>query len=159
MSDTPSFMTLLDTHKQLDELFLLQQEALMELDLELAVQRLEAFKRELLAHIQMENEILIPIYAQRVERMRGAGPELFTGEHERMQEALARFDQTVESLRGSGLNRRRAIEFLDQQYMFKHLLEHHDDREARFFFPNLDRVTSEAERRELIARCMAPPAP
>ena len=155
----PSFLILLDTHKQLDELFLLQQEALMELDLALAARRMEAFKRELVAHIQMEDELLIPLYAERAERMRGAGPELFSGEHQRMHEALARFEQTFESLRGGEFTRRRAIEFLDQQYMFKHLLEHHDDREARFFFPQLDRVTSEAERRELLARCLAPPAP
>jgi len=35
----------------------------------------------------------------------------------------------------------------------KHLLTHHDQREANILYPALDRVTSAAERRALLAAC------
>jgi hypothetical protein len=37
--------------------------------------------------------------------------------------------------------------------MFKHLVEHHDLREQNIQYPALDRVTTIAERQDLLARC------
>jgi hypothetical protein len=34
-------------------------------------------------------------------------------------------------------------------------MEHHNLREANILYPALDRVTSEAERREILTRCGA----
>jgi hypothetical protein len=44
-----SFLSILAIHEHLDELFLLHQEALLQLDLELAAARLQAFERALRA--------------------------------------------------------------------------------------------------------------
>jgi hemerythrin superfamily protein len=38
--------------------------------------------------------------------------------------------------------------------MFKHLVEHHDLREQNILYPTLDRLTTEAERRDLLGRCL-----
>lgn len=149
-----TFLKLLDVHARLNEYFLQHQEALLALDLPLALQRLRVYRRELLAHMRPEEEILLPRYV--VGGVRPGGPlELFLGEHRKMLEFLDRFEATLERLRSEPGDLRRAIIALfDEQAMFKHLVEHHDLRERNILYPALDRVTTEAERRELLRRCL-----
>ena len=52
-----SFAELLNVHDRLNELFLLHQEALLRLDLELAAEQLRIYERELRAHIRVEEEL------------------------------------------------------------------------------------------------------
>jgi len=148
-----SFVSLLDIHKALKELFLQHQEALLDGDLTRAGKRLDEFEGRLLHHIREEEELLLPVY-ERAGAIPGGPPALFTGEHKRMQELLAGFKQVLSSLEQSPDGRKRGILWLlDRQATFKNLMEHHDLREANILYPALDRVTSEAERREILARC------
>ncbi len=150
-----SFVSLLDIHQVLRELFLQHQEALLDADLARARERLEEFERRLLHHIREEEELLLPIY-QRAGVIPGGPPVLFTGEHKRMRELLAGFGQALSSLEQNPASRKRGILWLlDRQATFKNLMEHHDLRETNILYPALDRVTSEAERREVLARCGA----
>jgi hemerythrin-like domain-containing protein len=150
-----SFAELLKIHERLNELFLLHQEALLRLDLELAAERLRLYERELRAHMRVEEDLLMPVY-ERAGKIPGGPPEFFIGEHRRMLEFLARFAATLDELKGeSGDPARRVIRLFDEEATFKSLCDHHDMRERNIFFPALDRVTDEAERRELIGRCFA----
>ena len=150
-----SFAKLLKIHECLNELFLLHQESLLRLDLESAVERLRIYERELRAHMRVEEDLLMPVY-ERAGKIAGGPPEFFVGEHRRMLEFLARFAATLDELKEeSGDLARRVIRLFDEEAMFKSLCEHHDMRERNIFFPALDRVTDEAERRELIGRCFA----
>ncbi|MBO0726955.1 MAG: hemerythrin domain-containing protein, partial [Blastocatellia bacterium] len=148
-----SFAELLNIHERLDELFLLHQESLLRLDLEMAAERLRIYDRELRAHIQVEEDLLMPVY-ERAGKIAGGPPEFFTGEHRRMLEFLARFAAALDELKGaSGDPARGAIRLFDEEAAFKSLCEHHDMREGAIFFPALDRVTDKTERRDLIDRC------
>jgi hemerythrin-like domain-containing protein len=150
-----SFAEILKIHGSLNELFLLHQEALLRLDLELAAERLRIYERELRAHMRVEEELLMPVY-ERAGKIAGGPPEFFVGEHRRMLEFLARFAATLDELKEeSGDTARRVIRLFDEEAMFKNLCEHHDMRERNIFLPALDRVTGEAERRDLIGRCFA----
>jgi hemerythrin-like domain-containing protein len=150
-----SFAELLNVHERLNELFLLHQEALLRLDLELAAERLRIYERELRAHMRVEEDLLMPVY-ERAGKIAGGPPEFFIGEHRRMLEFLDRFAGALEELKEeSGDPARRVIRLFDEEAMFKSLCDHHDMREGAIFFPALDRVTEEAERRELIGRCFA----
>jgi hemerythrin-like domain-containing protein len=150
-----SFTELLNVHERLNELFLLHQEALLRLDLELAAGRLRIYDRELRAHMRVEEDLLMPVY-ERAGKIAGGPPEFFIGEHRRMLEFLDRFAAALEELKEeSGDPARRVIRLFDEEAMFKSLCDHHDMRERNIFFPALDRVTEEAERRELIGRCFA----
>jgi|RhiMethySRZTD1v2_1073278.scaffolds.fasta_scaffold18934_8 hemerythrin-like domain-containing protein len=150
-----SFAKLLKIHECLNELFLLHQESLLRLDLESAAERLRVYERELRAHMRVEEDLLMPVY-ERAGKIAGGPPEFFIGEHRRMLEFLARFAATLDELKGeSGDPARRVIRLFDEEATFKSLCEHHDMRERNIFFPALDRVTDEAERRELIGRCFA----
>lgn len=150
-----SFQDLLQVHERLTELFLRHQEALIQLDIESAMERLELYRRELAAHMKAEEELLLPVYS-RAGAIPGGPPEFFTGEHQRMREFLARLVAALQEMKTGRANlTRRVIKLFDDEAAFKNLVDHHDQRERSIFFPALDRVTTEAERRELIERCLA----
>jgi len=148
-----SFLTLLEIHEHLNEMLLLHQEALLALDVEVALERLKRFEDELRAHMRVEEDLLLPVYA-RAGRIRGGPVEFFTGEHKKMLELLARFTERLEELRRNRANLRRGIiDLFDQEAVFKQLMQHHDSREESILYPTLDKVTGEEERAELLSRC------
>ncbi len=145
-----SFLALLKTHEHLNELFLLHQAALLQLDLALALERLRTFERELRAHMQVEEELLLPIY-QRAGPIPGGPVEFFTGEHQRMLQLLARFNESLQQLQAQPEDlTRRIIQLLDEEAMFKSLVQHHDAREENILYPTLDRVATEQEKQQLL---------
>jgi hypothetical protein len=77
-----SFAELLKIHERLNELFLLHQESLLRIDLEMAAKWLRIYKRELRAHMRVEEDLLIPVY-ERAGKIAGGPPEFFVGEHMR----------------------------------------------------------------------------
>jgi hemerythrin-like domain-containing protein len=144
----PSFTELLAVHEELTELFLQHQEALLQLDVPLARARLQRYEHALYAHMQIEEELLMPIF-QRAGKI-----EFFLGEHQRMREFLARFTERLQALSSETANLpRHVIQLFDEEATFKALCDHHDMRERNLFFPTLDRVTTEDERQTLLAQC------
>ncbi|HLF83994.1 MAG TPA: hemerythrin domain-containing protein, partial [Blastocatellia bacterium] len=131
----PSFLSLLEIHEHLNEMLLLHQEALLVLDVGLALARLKQFERELRAHMRVEEDLLLPVYA-RAGRIQGGPAEFYTDEHKKMLEFLARFTKTLEELEPNLVNLKRAIiELFDEQALFKQLMQHHDMREQNIFYP------------------------
>ncbi|MBZ4414996.1 hypothetical protein [Myxococcus sp. RHSTA-1-4] len=149
------FASLAALHRELEELFLQHQDALLDLELPLAAERLDRFEAAQRLHLEAEEALLLPVFS-RAERIRGASPDLFTSEHQRLLEFLARFRSELASLQpGSTGLRRGVLRLLDAETTFKHLSHHHELREETYLFPTLDRVTDEAERRELLAAFLA----
>lgn len=150
-----SFTELLTVHTELTELFLQHQEALLQLDVPLALARLQRYEAALLAHMRVEEEILMPIY-ERAGQIPGGPPAFFLGEHRRMREFLARFTTRLQEMPTTTETLpRQIIQLFDEEATFKALCEHHDMRERNLFFPALDRVTSAAERQALLPQCYA----
>jgi hemerythrin-like domain-containing protein len=149
-----TFAILKQLHDRLDELFLLHQEALFEDDLGRALERLDAYEVELRDHIRLEEELLLPVY-RRAGLIPGGRDEFYTGEHERLGELLERCRSRLVEVASSAVGRRRGlISLFDLEATFKSLCDHHHQREENLFFPALDRVTDEAERQALLARCL-----
>ncbi len=150
-----SFVSLMGLHRELDELFLQHQEALLSLDIDQAIERLRVYEGKLLPHMRDEEERLLPVYAARAGRILGGPVEFFLGEHRKMREFLDSFHADLERMREEPLavRRRSVIALMDHQAMYKHLVEHHDLREKNILYPQLDRVTSEGERLELLQEC------
>ena len=148
-----SLATLLAVHRVLDELFFSHQEALLNRDLPAAAARLKSFERLLADHVWDEEDVLLPVYG-RAGTIPGGPPVLFTGEHKRLQAMLSDFNDCLASLAEvSAAHTRGILWLLDREATFKNLMAHHHLREANIFYPALDRVTSEAERRDLLSRC------
>lgn len=146
-----TFTTLKSDHDQLDELFLLHQESLLDQDLPQALEGFDRYERELREHIRFEEEELMPIY-RRAGRIPGGPEEFFTGEHLKILEMLGRCRaQLVELLTSSIGDRHGIIRLFDLESALKSLIDHHHSREESLFFPALDRVATEDERWRILA--------
>ncbi|MDD5542253.1 MAG: hemerythrin domain-containing protein [Acidobacteriia bacterium] len=148
-----SFLQLLDTHQRMMQSFFLHQEALLQRNFRLAHRRLIQYERRIRKHIQEEERWLMPVYA-RAGNVSGGQPQLFIGEHRRIEEFIDRLKALLQKERGRERSAsRHAIEILYQEAMFRWLLEHHDEREKQILYPTLDRVTSKKERNVILKKC------
>ncbi len=155
MAEELSFSALLKLHREFNEIFFRHQEALLLCEVDRAAEELRLHEAKLFSHIQDEEDLLLPIYEARTDKIPGGPLELFTGEHKKMKMFIAEFHETLNRIRsenGASL-RRSIIALFDRQFMYKHLSEHHDLREKNILYPWLDRITSDEERRVLIERC------
>ncbi|HAF12385.1 MAG TPA: hypothetical protein DHU55_11775 [Blastocatellia bacterium] len=153
-----SFIDLVEIHKRLDELFLEHQRSLLRLDLMAASAALEAYTIELFAHMRVEEDVMIPLYRERVEAPVGGTAEIFLGEHDKMRQYLLLFKEELTKLAEAEDLERAVIFLLDSQHIFKRLLVHHDSRERKMLYPLLDQSTTEQERETMFASLKFPPA-
>ena len=146
-----SFKDVLALHRELDELFFHHQRALLDFDFRGALERLKAYEAALLSHMLDEEEVLLPLYSERnPEPERGGRADFFLLEHAKMRRHLAHFREQLPRLARLPEPSRAILKLLDQETTYKHLVEHHDQREERYLYPTLERVTTEAERDELL---------
>ncbi|MCZ6692078.1 MAG: hemerythrin domain-containing protein [Planctomycetota bacterium] len=143
-----SFLELLGIHESLLAMFGRHQEALVSGNLEAARSILERFDSEIREHIRLEDGTLIPIFEERAGAIPGGDPKLFQAEHRKIEAYLDEIRPATESLESG--DARALIELLEREYLLKQLLMHHDLREKNILYPELDRVTNEAERSRLI---------
>ena len=151
-----SFSDLLLLHKRLDELFYKHQRALLKLDLAQASRMLQTYETELLAHIQDEEDLMMPLYRERVKAPLGGAAEIFLGEHDKLRQFLGLFQEELVKLETVEDLERGVLFLIDSQHLFKRLLVHHDSRERKILYPLLDDVTTEDEREVLFASLNLP---
>jgi len=130
----PSSTTLLAVvsafHQQLNELLLLQQEALIEQKFDVARQLFAHFHALMTEHITVENEQLLPVHAELGETRWATS--LYYLEHTKILSLLDRADQQLATALTSTLSPRRwLIHVLDYQRTLKNVLEHHEQREEQ----------------------------
>ena len=147
-----SFNDVLGLHRELDELFFRHQVSLLDYNFRTAFERLREYESALLAHMRDEEEVLLPVYAERVTPERGGRVDFFLLEHEKMRKHLAHFREQLPRLYALPEPSRALIKLLDQETTYKHLVEHHDEREERHLYPALERVTTDEERADLLSR-------
>lgn len=153
--EAPSFLTLLDVHYQLDELFRQHQECVLSQRFDRAREHLDAFERELRSHMQFEEDELFDLF-ERAEPIRGAGRPIFHTEHEKLLRYVAGIRRGLDELFADRhIVAVRIIELLDFESRFKNLMAHHDERERAYLYPTLDRVTTTEERYRLLGKHIA----
>lgn len=151
-----NFLDLLALHRQLDELFFEHQRALMRLDLKAASQALAQYQSGLLAHMTDEEELMLPIYRERVPPPVGGATEIFLGEHEKLRQYLSLFQQEMVRLPLDDDLERRVLFLIDSQHIFKRLLVHHDTREKKILYPLLNECTGPSEKETLLSALKLP---
>ena len=151
-----NFLDLLTCHRQLDELFFEHQRALMRLKLDAAAQALAEYESGLLKHIADEEELMLPVYDERVQAPVGGATEIFLGEHEKLRQYLSLFKQEMAKLRLADDLERRVLFLIDSQHIFKRLLVHHDTREKNILYPLLNECTGASEREVLFSALKLP---
>jgi hemerythrin-like domain-containing protein len=143
---------LLGIHAELEELFFEHQRRLLRFDFADALRTLEAYEAAILKHIEDENTHLLPIYAGRGEQLKGAAVQMFYDEHEKIKAHLVLFKDEIRNLLSDPEPDRKLIWLLEREAFYKKLCDHHDIRETRFLYPELDRITSDTEKAELLGR-------
>jgi hemerythrin-like domain-containing protein len=149
-----SFNEVLELHRELDERFFRHQVSLLDFNFRLALERLKIYESALLEHMRDEEEVLIPLYAERANPARGGAADFFLLEHEKMRRHLTHFREQLPRLVELPEPSRALLKLLDQETTYKHIVEHHDEREERHLYPALERVTTVAEREELLGRVL-----
>lgn len=150
-----TFLEARELHAELDELFLDHQRALLDRDWAAALDRLSRYERVLAAHMRDEEEALLPIYEARAAAPRGGAPRLFYEEHRKLCSFLAHFREQIPRVAAATDPARALLKLLDRESTFKHLVEHHDEREEKFLYPALEEVTTAEERARLLDRLAA----
>ena len=156
-----SIQSLSEVHDRLGRVLEDHQLALIHGDLEGARGLLARFASGIRAHIRHEEEVLLPVYEERVRATRVGDPETLRGEHRQIDGALREIEaRTTELNREGGTWEGSVLRLLEEQYRFKQLLKHHNDREDRSLYPLLDAACSLDERRNLLGRTIGiPPGP
>ena len=131
-------------HQELNELFLLHQEAVLLGNFDDAILLMDCFRELHHLHMSFEDESLIPGLDGLGERGRWPA-SLYRDEHAKVQELMGKTRNSLLSLSEDRLSnkslRRRIIGFLDKEKTFKGLLEHHQEREEVGILPELDAHT------------------
>lgn len=149
-----SLLNLLEVHAALHEQFAVHRDFVVGLEFDRALAELEKFEKDLRLHMRAEEDYLLPLYKERVGHVPGGDPDFFTLEHENILRNLEVAKQSLRRLVASpSAGRRQAHEFLNEEGILRHLIDHHDLREKNILYPRLDAVISKEERESLLLRC------
>ncbi|CAH0991392.1 hypothetical protein SIN8267_01496 [Sinobacterium norvegicum] len=114
-------------HRYIDRLLLLQQQALVARETELALGFMQLHRQMLSAHIEVEDQWLLSIATEQQQAWRWPA-SLYLAEHKKITRFLTREEQRLQSL-AQRPTATQVIALLDSQRSYKNLLEHHEERE------------------------------
>jgi iron-sulfur cluster repair protein YtfE (RIC family) len=143
---------LLDLHNELDAMFFAHQAALLYFEFEQALSLLKQYENALLTHMRDEEEVLFPVYEERAEIVKGGKIQFFLDEHYKMSKYVELLKDEIAILPNEPNTEAKLIWIFDRESFYKRLCDHHDKRETDILYPELDRVTTAAEKSELLSR-------
>ncbi len=150
--ESSSFLDWLAVHREMFELLLLHQEALLAGDYGRALERLLELRRRFEEHVGAEELLFRELFAE-VDQVRGTPLDLFTGEHKHLRELLGEFATATRALDATDPTvARRVIELIEEEALFKAFFRHHDEREQNLLYPALNQGTTDAQRKLLLRR-------
>jgi hemerythrin-like domain-containing protein len=136
----------------LENEFFRHQEALVRFDIPAARDILKRYDKEIRRHILLEEEWLLPLYEVRVQGGPGGDVLEFTGEHSRILLFLVKLEDKLAKIKSPAESPREFINLLEDETHFKQMVIRHEEREEKFLFPELDRMTSENEKKDLLVK-------
>ena len=149
-------------HAHIEAAYVAYQTALMACDRARALAALARLRQRLAAHADLEDALLMPLYAQEYAQspLEGGSPELFHAEHQKLSRLATGLAEALGATPAQALTPPIALELIERGFTFKHLWQHHSQREDRVFYPTLSRVVGTgAPLRELWVRLDAWSAP
>ena len=145
---------LLGVHQRLAMLLRAHQVAVIDRDLAVARARWNEFASLLDAHITDEEELLLPLFAERGGEQLQSPPRQFQAEHAKMRVLVDQLTTTLGAMEPPP-SHDQVLELLERESRFRGLMMHHDLRERHVLYPWLSSCTSEAERRSLADKLLA----
>lgn len=134
-----------ESHKDLNQWFLLHQECLLLGDDTAAQAAFSQFARHLQQHIGFENQVVLAAMQTEATALRWR-PDLYLKEHDKIEKMLARLERLLSSYyRLAGRRKRLALlELVEIEQTLKGVMEHHEQREETDLFLHMERVVSGA---------------
>lgn len=151
-----TFSDLLDLHRKIDEIFFAHQCSLLRFEFGAALSLLERYESALLRHMRDEEDLLLPLYAERAPTIKAGAPQIFLDDHVKMRGFVDLFKEQTAKLAAEPKPEAGLILLLDREAFYKRLCSHHDKREREILYPELDRMTSETEKLDLLNRLTCP---
>ncbi|MGE5626170.1 MAG: hemerythrin domain-containing protein [Bacillota bacterium] len=114
------------------------QEHLVLLESRRALEILIDFESQLLNHMELEERYLLPLCETHIDRGGHWGPQVYAQEHKRIKELLAvvRMHLAAHCVKGAAaLTPADVIGLVDEEKVLKHLISHHQTREATALYP------------------------
>ena len=140
-----------DLHVGMLERFRRHRDLVIERDFAASARELAGFRRELRAHMRMEERHVLPLYAARVEPGPGGGADVFIAEHRNLIRNLDGIAKGFAALRRKRRPSARDLQlFLESEHLFIQILDHHDRRERNLLYPRLEAALAGPERRSLL---------
>ncbi len=132
-------------HQVLDALYQTFLESLTALELNLARQNWEAFKRNLITHIGFEQTYIEPL----TETWESSTLKLIQSDHLILNRLLPRLDKAFGLIEHADSPRTELVRQLDGFIKMRNVLEHHDLREMENLYPLLDEKIDSSQADEL----------
>ncbi|MCG3128171.1 MAG: hypothetical protein CHACPFDD_03047 [Phycisphaerae bacterium] len=133
----PHLAQLLHAHDDLDRRLERHQELLAAGDFRGACLEFHEFRAALLAHIDAEEQQVLPRYRTLRSWPSGGQPELFDAEHRQIRRMVAQLEVALATLGDGPLSPRTIVRLIEDEHPLKGVLEHHAAREERFLYPAL----------------------
>jgi regulator of cell morphogenesis and NO signaling len=146
-----SVSAVLSEHDELEEQFDRHQRALLTRDIAAADATIGTFENALQRHIEYEEQVLLPLYAEKKAEIEGATLPIFYAEHRKLREMCANLRRKTAGLYDSPDVLGSILKLFDEETLFKGLFSHHALREKNLLFPRLDAYTTESEREKALA--------
>lgn len=139
-------------HRELDELLMLHQEALIVQQIPLADHALKIFSRFLKSHLELEDELLIPAH-ELITTEKAWRTLIYQEEHKKLKELLSNMRETMSKAPEQEELRRWTIELIDYERTFKNVMEHHEEREEKGLLSELDNSLDKDTLHSIITKC------
>lgn len=139
-------------HLLIDEMFFDHQKALLHFEFDKALTLLEMYQATLIRHMQDEELILLPVYAERSAFSSAGAPKLFFDDHKKMRSFVELFIEKTAELKQQPNIDKAILLLLDREAFYLRLCSHHDKRETDFLYPILEEILTDFEKRDLLSR-------
>lgn len=141
-----------NVHLLIDEMFFDHQKALLHFEFDKALTLLEMYQATLIRHMQDEELILLPVYAERSAFSSAGAPKLFFDDHKKMRSFVELFIEKTAELKQQPNIDKAILLLLDREAFYLRLCSHHDKRETDFLYPILEEILTDFEKRDLLSR-------
>jgi len=141
-----------NVHLLIDEMFFDHQKALLHFEFDKALTLLEMYQTTLIRHMQDEELILLPVYADRAAFSGAGAPKLFFDDHKKMRLFVELFLEKTAELKREPNKDKAILQLLDREAFYLRLCSHHDKRETDFLYPTLEEILTDVEKRDILAR-------
>lgn len=123
-------------HRRLETAFMQHQHRLVLHDFDAAVDAFADFRKELTAHMEAEDEVLLPAHDEIVQKQWPT--TVYRQEHRKITRLLQRVSERLDRKPAAAADDPQwLIELLDLERKLKHVLEHHEAREEHGLLPEL----------------------